>query len=331
MVDLPNSGSYEAMLPRNKRIYDEVLAGRFTHGWCEMVLQDEQGNTLKVLVSCDALTMPVRTVEKDPKTGQDVVVEDPRTRITVDAYTQQEIADVLGGLLLTPKLVDEIYRQTPVKIPPQTGRQGPRMATTAEMIRHSQDVDRWAAGHGVEIPPAISNVGKHWVISNTAFLPGKVKLNRSVNYGWLGTGGDRSVTGLPIIQSQGTHHTAGRPGTAGHTDYSQVSAFVHRAAQYNELPVDLADVYTGKAPGNHLVSHDGPMPAARLPQFTGELPEPQPEPTPEGGGGRRGGGAGSLILGGLLGGTVGWAFGGPTGAAIGGVAGGVIASVGRRA
>lgn len=322
MVILSNSGRFEDMLERNRDILEEVKAGRFTHGWCEMDLKDDQGNTLTVLVSCDALTMHVQTTEGEQ------IVENARTRITVDAYTQQEIADELGALLLTPKLLDEIYRQAPKKIPPQTGRHGPKMATTAEMIRHSEDVDAAAIKLGVSIPPAISNVGKHWVISKIAFQPGKVRLNRSVNYGWFSKSAkDRSVTGLPIIQSQGTRHTAGMSGVAGHTDYSQVSAFAHRSAKWNGAPVDLADVYTGRAPGTDLVSHEGPLPAARLPQFEGQLP-PSSDPYVEQGAPSRGPGAGEVLAGGFFGGVIGFAAGGPAGAGVGAVVGAVIGAAG---
>ena len=91
MVALGNSAS----LDRNKAIYDEVRAGRFQHGWCPITLTDGT-DTLEVMVSCDALRMQVSTMDDG------VPVEDPAVRVNVDAFTQQEIADELGAVMLTP-------------------------------------------------------------------------------------------------------------------------------------------------------------------------------------------------------------------------------------
>lgn len=330
MVTLSNSVSRSALLERSKQIFDEVRAGRFEHSWCKLVLTDDV-NTLEVMVSCDALKMPVRTV-----TRLGAVVEDAHTRISVDAFTQQEIADELGAVLLTPKLVDEIYRQS-AKLSPSTRDPGPQMASAAELIRHSQTVDSKA--QGASSPPALANVGKDWVIAKAVFTDSAITKNRAANYGWLGTGTDRSVTGLSAIQSIGTHHTAGGIESPGHVDYSQVARFAHRGAKFNEAPVDLALIYTGDAPGTALVSHEGPLPSSRLPQANGApppgigpfRPPPEPPPPPPGSpGGGGGGGGGAVLVTSILGGGVGYAVGGPAGAIVGSVVGGIVGLIGRK-
>jgi hypothetical protein len=336
MITLSNSVSASSLLQRGKTIFDEVRAGRFEHEWCKLVLVDQTtGDRLAVMVSCDALKLPVRTEVG----GQ--TLEDAHTRVNVDAFTQQEIADELGAVLLTPKLVDEIYRAS-AKLSPSPRKPDAQMASTAEMIRHSLSVDAKAAAKGASAPPALANVGKDWVISKKVFVQSAIDKNRSVNYGWLGTGGDRSVTGLPIIQSEGSAHTAGREGELGHTDYSQVARFAHRGATFNETPVDLALVYTGSAPGTSLVSHEGPLPAARLPQVSGAPPlppGPPPGPPPEPPpllpppvpvvAAAVGGGTGTALAGGILGGGVGYVAAGPVGAAIGAAVGSLLALAGR--
>lgn len=348
MVELSNTVSKDGLLQRNKQIYDEVLAGRFELQWCKLVLNDKAGNTLEVAVTCDALRMPVRTVTREGQT-----VQDPQTRITVDAYTQQEIADHLGALLLTPKLVDEIYRAS-TKLTPSTRTPGTQMASAAEMIRHSQDVDKKILVK--DGGPLFSNVGKDWVIDKKIFEPSKVAVNASANYGWLGTGSDRSVTGLPIIQSVGTTHNAGTGpssqfpnGEVGHSDYSQTSRFVHRAATYNGTPVDLAEIYVGKGPSaaTALVSHDGALPSARIPQDTGSPPileeppdffvEPPPPPaevppgeTPAGPAPKRGGAAGTAVAGAALGAGTGYVAAGTGGGIFGAIAGAILGLLGRR-
>jgi len=345
VVELSNTVSKEGLLQRGKQIFDEVLAGRFELQWCKLVLQDKAGNKLELAVSCDALRMPVRTATTEGET-----VEDPRTRITVDAFTQQEIADHLGALLLTPKLVDQIYLAS-TKLTPSTRGFDTKMASAAEMIRHSQDVDRKIMAKGSEAGPLYSNVGKDWVIAKVIFQPSKVAANASANYGWIGAGGgDRSVTGLPIIQSVGTRHNAGQgpspefpQGVPGHTDYSQTSRFVHRAATFNGKPVDLAEVYVGRADpaATALVSHEGALPSARIPQDVGEPPPfppevpppPPPVETPPGvaaGGAKRGGAVGTAVAGAALGGGAGYAAAGTPGGIFGGIVGAILGLIGRR-
>jgi hypothetical protein len=146
------------------------------------------------------------------------------------------------------------------------------------MIQHSERVQAEAERLKVTIPPPLSNVGKDWVISKKLFSKGARAKNASVNYGWLGVGTDRSVTGLPIIQSEGTHHNIGSDDEAGHADYSQTLRFVHRFATLNGKPVDLADVYTGKEEGTHLVSHEGALPSARVPGVPDEPTRGKPAP-----------------------------------------------------
>lgn len=314
----PSGQGLQSLLERARRIFQEVRRDNFEHDFCPLVLTDGGGNRLEVLVSCDALKID-------------------GVRVNVDAFTQQEIADELGAVLLTPKLYDEIWRAAPGR---NRMTPHPRVisTTTDAMIAHSADVDREAQAKGASAPPPIANVGKTWVLSSRLFTPGALDKNRAANYGWIGgpLASDTSVTGLPIIQSVGTHHTAGAPGTAGHTDYSQLALFAHRSATYNEAPVDLADVITGDAPGTALVSHEGPLPSARQP-FPGSGPQPPPgpppappgpqtPPTPTGGGG----GApstGAAIVGGIAGAAAGAATGAPLGAGLGAAVGAILGLV----
>lgn len=314
MVALPNS----ALLTRGKAIFDEVLAGRFQHGWCPITLTDGV-DTLEVMVSCDALKMSVSTI------ADEVPIENVATRVNVDAFTQQEIADVLDAVLLTPLLVDRIYEQSP-KVSPSTRPAGSQMAHTTEMIAHSRTVDqKLAAAAGDDPLKPRANVGKDWVVTKRIFEPNAIAANRSANYGWLGEGNSRSVTGIPLWQSVGTAHTAGRPGEAGHTDYSQVARYAHRSALLNGNPVDLGDVYTGRAGGTQLVSHEGPLPDFRIPQAEGApppFPEP-PAPVLPAKGVKKKDPTGRVIGGGIMGAGIGWWAGGPFGAAIGALIGGL--------
>lgn len=335
MVALGNSAS----LDRNKAIFDEVRAGRFQHDWCPLTLTDGV-DTLQLLVSCDALKMPVST-----RTAEGQTFSGDAVRINVDAFTQQEIADHLDAVLLTPLLVDRIYERSP-KLSPSLRSPGPQMSSTRDMILHSETVDQKLSGAvGAEPQQAprtqpTANVGKDWVVTGRIFQQSAIDANKSANYGWLGEGNSRSVTGLPAWQSIGLAHTAGLPESQGHVDYSQVSRFAHRSAILNGDPVDLGDVYTGRVGGTQLVSHEGPLPDFRIPQAQGPakslveppdgLPPPPPppdeEPPPEPPTGpetaKKKDATGRVVGGGLVGAGIGWVTAGPVGAAIGALIGG---------
>lgn len=290
------------LLRRRERILDAVASGRAEHEWCPLQLADSSGNVLHLRVSCDALKID-------------------GVRVNVDATVQQQVADRLGALLLTPKLVDEIYRRS-AKLPPSPQ---PITASVEGMIAHSGRVDQLARDRQARTPPALANVGKDWVITKRLFTPENVSARKAANYGWLGTEVSKfpSVTGLPIIQNIGLVHSR------DHSDYSQQARFVHRKAIWNEQPVDLADVYIGRAPGTGLVSHEGALPGARMPDAGTTPPTPTGPPpstkTPSGGtpaaGGTAARGTGFLVAGLAAGAAAGAAVAGPPGAVVGGLAG----------
>lgn len=185
-------------------------------------------------------------------------------RVNVTARTAQEAADLLGSSLPTTFLLDEVSRQCGVKAPPciqppdptTRSRRGlsPHMSDLGAMIRHSKDVDQ-ALAKVQQLPRIISNVGKHWVLSNRLVNnPGK-----AVNYGWYASGAPyRSASGIKMWQTTGTAHNI------GHTDYSQVLQLVSLTMEADGKEMRLPEV------ASHpelwcLVSDEGPMRVTRLP------------------------------------------------------------------
>ncbi len=306
----------QAGAARSARILSEIDRGNFALTWCPLRLSDEQGNVLEVLVSCDAL-------------------EIDGVRVNVDAQTEQRIADRLGALLLTPKIADAIWQRTAPNNRLDPSPQ-PISSSTAAMIAHSARVDAEVAARG-SIGP-VADPGKDWVLVKSIFSDSARAARKAANYGWhvptksyQGLSAEYAVTpGLFVIQGVGTVHDM------SHVDYSQVARFARRSARYNELPVDLADVYVGKAPGNVLVSHEGPLPDFRQPGVAEEVPLPVPQPpVPPGAAMAPAGaaaGVGASIIGGAIGGGIGYLAGG-TGWGVGGAILGLIAGtvLGRRA
>jgi hypothetical protein len=282
----------QAGTERSARILDAVRAGRYELQWCPIDIED-----LRVLVSCDALKVD-------------------GVRVNVDAKTQQLIADEIGAVLLTPKLADEIYkRATKLSPRPQT-----ISSSTQAMIDHSARVDAEIARVGGGT--MVADVGKDWVIVKSLFSQTARAARKAANYGWhvptkqyQGLTAEGAVTpGLFAIQGVGTAHSV------DHTDYSEIARFALRSARYGELPVDLANVYTGDAPGNELVSHEGPLPDFRQPG----VDEPSPAVPPAGGSSSRK--TAKTALGGAAAGALALAAGaGPLGIATGILIGAIIA------
>lgn len=132
-------------------------------------------------------------------------------RVNVSAETQQKIADMLGCLLLTPKLANLMWLQREVTLHPFPR---PITATTEAMVEHSTKID--AALTKLGNPTGlIQTTGKHWVVDN------EIPAGKSMNYGWhfegsnfQGIGGEVCATlsrdghgqYIRLIQGRGTAH-----------------------------------------------------------------------------------------------------------------------------
>lgn len=121
-------------------------------------------------------------------------------RINGSPLFQQEIADALGLVLLTPTIADEIYRQAANQLVVATEPAGQYMGTVGAMVSHSDAVDSLIGGReGISSDP-----GKDWVLSSRGIA----------NYGMR----DPNDGGRPI-QGLGTVHNL------WHSDYSQIMRF----------------------------------------------------------------------------------------------------------
>jgi len=197
-------------------------------------------------------------------------------RIAGSAELQQTLADMLGCLLLTPKMLDLMFLQTATFLTPtaltQTLHDVQIMSTKTRMIYHSQLVDKKLAAAG---NPAgvIVNVGKMWVLDNRLLDPHKVK-PAAENYGWYFFGpdvyGGNSEPNASMFIDPKTHapyRVAQGPGWAHdikHVDYSQVCCLASRNCFVDGKPMDLAAVLQDPELAG-LVSHQGPLKLLRQP------------------------------------------------------------------
>lgn len=180
-------------------------------------------------------------------------------RVNASATLQQQLADALGALLPTPKIMDLAWLARSATVLPVTM---PVSSTSAAMVSASQQLDRERANVDTS---GIVVQQKTWAIGNSLLT----HAGRAMNYGfpvvpnqpgakWNGIATEACVS-FPtrpdlgrVIQGQGWAHDP------SHLDYSQVVWLVHRACKVDGADADLASVLLDPtlAP---LVSHEGKL------------------------------------------------------------------------
>ena len=176
-------------------------------------------------------------------------------RISASANVCQQIADLLGCTLLTPKLNDLCWLQAAIQIAPQTIY--PPSDDTATMVKESQLIDA-AIGNATGL---VAPIGKPWCLSN--FLvnrPGKACL-----YGWQSAQPIPNVplhagvtSGVQLIQPISTVHAQ------TYTDYAMLVSLVSRNCIVDGASADLTAVMQDPML-SVLVSHEGPLKITRQP------------------------------------------------------------------
>lgn len=167
-------------------------------------------------------------------------------RVAVTAQEAQEVADVLGALLPTPRIEDLTWQQAEVRIEPHPGDVVRKTAA-----QHSAEIDRDLGGR----TGLVVTVGKSWVLTNS------LRAGRAANYGWHGTAAPYpsvSIPGIKVWQPVGTEHNA------AHRDYSQTLRLVRRACEVDGKDADLGAVLQDPELARH-VSHEGPLRLLRQP------------------------------------------------------------------
>lgn len=252
-IPVPKAGQPEsgaALSQRNSAILHASLAGKATNDW-STIESTYKNHVGKFHVFSDALKIA-------------------GVRVNVSAEMEQQIADSMGCLLLTPKLADLMWAQATVRIAP---RPRPITASTRAMVEHSLAID-------AQLPPntqgLIQTVGKHWVIDELL----ATKTNRAMNYGWHFSGSSYNgikgevvaslmknlKTGqyIRLIQGRGTAHDA------GHFDYSQTCCLVARECVVDGQSMDLVDVLKDTELAN-LANQSGKMTIFRQPGVPEEI------------------------------------------------------------
>jgi hypothetical protein len=168
-------------------------------------------------------------------------VDDDFARIPMSPITAQRLADRLGLLLPTKKLVDAIYAAATVKLAPSPLPPGPQMMSNDYYRRHHEAIEKQRAGRA----GLIAGHKKDVVVTNRLVA----RPDRVAIYGW------HQLDGRPIQPLSLVHE-------ASYADYSHGIRFVQPTMVVDGQERALADV--ARDPELcALVSDEGPLRSMR--------------------------------------------------------------------
>lgn len=255
MLDLPPQPGPA----RDAAIISYIEGGQYETSWSE-VTSTSGGHTGTFRVLADALKIE-------------------GVRITMSAYLEQTVADMVGATLLTTKLADLIFAQRTLTLSPHTQKPDATMVNTAVMIAQSQWIDAQLAAANFSGDGIVSTVGKSWCLSNI-LVNTPSAAGRAINYGmhfigsFLGQTWAPSVTlpGVRVVQNPGWAHSPQE------VDYSQNCLLVARTCFVDGVSRDINDIYQDPTLSG-LVSAEGPLKVLRQPgvpvsPFVSRVPAP---------------------------------------------------------
>jgi hypothetical protein len=112
-------------------------------------------------------------------------------RIDFSAQGAQWVADRLGTILPTARILDLVWQNAKHKLAPCNMPPDKEMHSVRRMVEHSRCVDDRLGGR----PGLAANVGKNWVLTNRL----ESETDMAANYGWF-------RRGQRPIQTIGTRH-----------------------------------------------------------------------------------------------------------------------------
>ncbi|MEM6322220.1 MAG: hypothetical protein AAF748_00980 [Pseudomonadota bacterium] len=163
-------------------------------------------------------------------------------RVPLGMSAAARLADELGFMLPTAHMVDLIYEQAEMRLPPEPMEPGAAMTTTRYFMQHNVTVTRQADHIGVYPAALVAGTKKDLVISERL----RRQPNRVAIYGWHRNDGD------PIQPLSLVHE-------AEYADYSHGVRLVSRIAFINGRPVSLAAVMQDPDIAGIVTGEEGQM------------------------------------------------------------------------
>ncbi len=166
-------------------------------------------------------------------------------RVPLGLAAAAEIADQMGFMLPTTKMVDAIYRQARVQLAPRPMTPDSRMTSTPYLIAHDKTLDAQRGRTGRALTDLTAGDKKDIVLTTRLQShPGRVAI-----YGW------HRPNGRPI-QPLSTVHGA------SYADYSHGVRLVSQTAYVDGKPEALADILSDRDL-SRTISSEGPIRNAR--------------------------------------------------------------------
>jgi len=240
---------------------DVVQLVRDGHGYFEWVevVSEYQGYQLHISVMRDALkfdTIPALNYKRVPISGDSRVFNG--VRLPATAHEMQQIADLLGCLLMTPKVIDLVWLNAGLRFDSIVNVKGQIVATSNIHDVHEAIEAAIAKMGGDDGTKLVSCVGKYWCLMELLALKGMVQGDYAAcNYGWFAVkaSGPGLTPGTQCWQRPGYAHNK------QHVDPSQTIRLMSRYAVLthpdgSEENVDLLDILQSDqlCP---LLTHDG--------------------------------------------------------------------------
>jgi len=167
-------------------------------------------------------------------------------RVPLGLRAATRIAERFDMLLPTSRMVDAIYRNAQLRLPPRPMDPGPQMTSTAYLLRHNATIEKQRNSAGAPAGTLISGHKKDLVLTNRITK----RQGRVAIYGW------HRPSGNPI-QPLSTVHGA------EYADYSHGIRLVSKTAYVNGRAVNLRDMLADPRYAS-LVSKEGPIAGPRL-------------------------------------------------------------------
>lgn len=183
-------------------------------------------------------------------------------RMPISPLTAQRIADKFGWFLPTRKIVDLIWRQAQIRLPPETLTPDASMVTLPKFAEHSQRIQLRLANNYPEWRGKLIAGHKKDVVLTNKLVFGRVAI-----YGW------HRSDGTPIQGLNATSHED------TYVDYSHGVRFAASTATINGSKMSLADVFASFSMCG-LVSDEGILRVTQQPTRSNTVPVPVPGPPP---------------------------------------------------
>ncbi|MBW6506558.1 MAG: hypothetical protein K0B00_07410 [Rhodobacteraceae bacterium] len=166
-------------------------------------------------------------------------------RVPMGLPEAAQIADRLGFMLPTTRIVDAIYSQAGVRLAPRPMQAGPQMSSTSYLRQHNATIEGQTNAAGLRNGTLVAGIKKDLVLTNALRRArGQVAI-----YGWHQPNG-RPIQ--PLTTVHGQHYS----------DYSHGVRLVSQTAYLNGRAVPLADLLEDRDYAQ-IISSEGPIAAPR--------------------------------------------------------------------